>query len=74
MSRPILRIVRSATAAAIFLAASLTTQSAYAGAVEPASPQPKASQLKPGLAVFYSFNFVRAIKWNQMDALLHEEQ
>ncbi len=64
MSRPILRIVRTATAAAaILLAASLAAQTASAGEVEPASPQPKASELKPGLAVYYSFNFVRAIKW-----------
>jgi PA14 domain len=63
MSYSIRPIVRTATATVILLAASLATQPASAGAVEPASPQPKASQLKPGLAVYYSFNFVRAIKW-----------
>lgn len=60
----IARIARAAAiSAAIVLTASIATQTAAAGEVDPASPQPKASQLKPGLAVFYSFNFVRAIKW-----------
>ncbi len=54
----------AAVAAVIVLTAPLITQTpASAGEIEPASPQPKASQLKPGLAVYYSFNYVRAIKW-----------
>lgn len=61
----VVRTARSAAvAAAILLTAPLITQTAAsAGGIEPASPQPKASQLKPGLAVYYSFNYVRAIKW-----------
>lgn len=59
------RVTRIAVvAAAIVLAAPLVNHTAAsAGEVEPASPQPKASQLKPGLAVYYSFNYVRKIKW-----------
>lgn len=65
MPRSISRIARVAMlAAVVLLTAPLLTQSpATAGEFGPASPQPKAKQLKPGLAVHYAYNLVRAIKW-----------
>ncbi|MHA1537032.1 MAG: PA14 domain-containing protein [Alphaproteobacteria bacterium] len=54
-------LLAAAVAAVVFAVVPLASPSA--GEIAPASPQPKASQLKPGLAVYYEFNYVRKIKW-----------
>jgi len=68
MSRSRIRlgfIARTAMAMALAAVVYVSTPLAasFAGEIGPASPQPKAKQLKPGLAVYYEFNYVRAIKW-----------
>lgn len=56
------RATAAASLAAALLAAPLAAP-ASAAEVAPASPQPKAGALKPGLAVNYHFYEVREIKW-----------
>lgn len=56
------RIASVAVVAGFVLMTAPPAVRSAAAEIELASPQPEASRLKPGLAVYYAFDYVRAIK------------